>query len=168
MFAVVTFIVSFATWIVMSGKLDLFHLSLGGISCLLVAVISSEILFQEHRQGPWARFIEALRFIPYSAWLMYQIVLANFHVIGLALSPRLMDRELDPHVFTFTTRLKTDFARFVLANSITLTPGTVTVRIHGDKFYVHAISRKAGEDLESEAMSAMERRVAWVFEGGSW
>ena len=168
MFAVVTFIISFITWIVLSGQLDLFHLTLGGISCLLVAIISSEILFQELRQGAWDRFLEALRFIPYCAWLLYQIVLANFHVIALALSPRLMDRELDPHVFTFTTRLKTDFARFVLANSITLTPGTVTVRIHGDKFYVHAISRKAGEDLESEAMSAMERRVAWVFEGGSW
>lgn len=98
---------------------------------------------------------------------MHQIILANFHVIKLALSPRSLERDIDPHIFTFKTGLKTPFAKFVLANSITLTPGTVTIRIHGDTFYVHAISQKAMGDLaDDEQMSEMEKRVAWVFEGG--
>jgi multicomponent Na+:H+ antiporter subunit E len=167
MFSIVTFILAFSSWILLSGKFDLFHLTLGGISCLLVVLISSGILFKERQKGPLDRLAEALRFIPYCVWLMYQIVLANFHVIGLAVSPRLMKRDLDPNIFTFKTRLKTDFARFVLANSITLTPGTVTIRIQDDVFYVHAISRHAmGDFTQSETMSEMERRVAWVFEGG--
>jgi len=151
----------------LSGKLDLFHLILGSLSCLFVAVIFSNLLFQEHRKGLMERLAESFRFVSYSGWLLYQIVLANFHVVSLAISPRLMDRYLDPHIFTFTTSLKTDFAKFVLANSITLTPGTVTIRVHKNTFFIHAISiRAAGDLVEDETMSEMEKRVAWVFEGG--
>ncbi len=167
MFAIATFILMFICWIMLSGKLDLFHLILGSLSCLLVAVISSDILFQDHNKGFKVRLSEAFRFISYCIWLLYQIVLANFHVIGLAISPRLMERSLDPYIFTFKTTLKSDFAKFVLANSITLTPGTVTIRVHDDTFFIHAISQKAAGDLiEDSTMSEMEKRVAWVFEGG--
>ncbi|MGV1100699.1 Na+/H+ antiporter subunit E [Thiovibrio sp. JS02] len=167
MFTFATFVVLAGAWLLLSGKFDAFHLALGGISCLLVALISQDLLFQERKKGFVARFGEALRFVPYCFWLLWQILIANFHVILLAISPRLCKRELDPHIFTFRTRLKTDFGKFVLANSITLTPGTVTIRIDGDEFYVHAISRKAAGDLlASETMSEMERRVARVFEGG--
>ncbi len=166
MFTLATFIILAGAWLLLSGKFDAFHLALGGISCLLVALISQDLLFHERKKGLAARCGEAFRFLPYSCWLLYQIIVANFHVIQLAISPRLCERELDPHIFTFKTRLKSDFAKFVLANSITLTPGTVTIRIDEDVFHVHAISRKAAGDLEtSETMSEMERRVAWVFEG---
>ena len=70
-----------------------------------------------------------------------------------------------PQIVCFKTVLRTDFARFVLANSITLTPGTVTVRIQDDTFYVHAITVHAAGDL-APGPGAMERWVAWVFEGG--
>jgi len=167
MFTVATFVILAIVWVLLSGKFDAFHLALGGVSCAIVALMSQDLLFQQRGRGFAARFAEALRFIPYCCWLLYQIVLANLHVILIAVSPRLCSRELDPHVFTFRTRLKSDFARFVLANSITLTPGTVTIRIEEDLFYVHAISKKAAGDLTAgESMSEMERRVAWVFEGG--
>jgi multicomponent Na+:H+ antiporter subunit E len=168
MLAVTTFILAFGIWIVMSGKFDLFHLTLGAISCVIISLLATDLLFSDRQKGMGSRLAEALRFIPYCFWLLYQIVLANFHVIGLAISPRILQRDLDPHIFTFVTRLKSDFARFVLANSITLTPGTVTVRIDNDTFYVHAISRKVAEDfVQKDTMSEMERRVAWVFEGGT-
>jgi len=168
MYSIATFIIMFTCWILLSGKFDLFHLTLGTLSCLLVAIISSDLLFKHRRKGFGARLGEGFRFISYCGWLFYRIVLANLHVIGLAISPRQMEKSLDPHIFTFTTSLKTDFARFVLANSITLTPGTVTIRIHNNTFYIHAISRKAAGDLvEDDTMSEMERRVAWVFEGGN-
>lgn len=167
MLRVATFILLFIAWIVLSGKLDLFHLSLGAVSCLVIALISGDLLFHEQKKKFSARLGEVGRFIAYSFWLLYQIILANFHVIGLAISPRLMKRDLDPHIFTFKTSLKSDFARFVLANSITLTPGTVTVRIHDDTFHVHALSRKAAGDLAArDSMSEMEQKVLWVFEPG--
>lgn len=161
------FLVMFGFWLLLSGKFDAFLLSLGAISCLVVALTTNDLLCRAHQKSPAARLREVLRFIPYCGWLMGQIILANFHVIGLAISTRLMRRDLDPHLFTFKTKLQSDFARFVLANSITLTPGTVTIRIHDDIFLVHAISRQAAGDFTvSETMSEMERRVARVFEGG--
>ncbi len=168
MLAVTTFILLFALWVLMSGKFDLFHLSLGVISCFIVTLTSHDLLFQDRKKGLGRRLGEALRFVNYSIWLLYQILLANLHVIGLALSPKKYDLELDPHIFTFRTHLKNNFARFVLANSITLTPGTVTIRIVDDIFHVHAISRKAAGDLANQdSVSEMEKRIAWVFEGGN-
>lgn len=167
MFVFLTFILLFGAWVILSGRFDLFHLSLGGISSLLVALLSADLLFQDRQKGFSARAGEALRLFRYILWLLYQIVLANLHVLALAVSPKHMRQELDPHIFTFKTILKGEFARFVLANSITLTPGTVTIRVHEGTFYVHAISRKAaGDFIEAEAGSEMERRIAWIFEGG--
>lgn len=168
MYFLINFALLFATWIVFSGKFDLFHLLLGGFSCLLVALLTTDLLFQDRSKSISSRFKEGLRFISYTGWLMHQVVLANFHVIKLALSPKAMEQELDPFIFKFKTQLTSEFAKFIFANSITLTPGTVTIRIHKDVFYVHAISKKAVGDLaEDNAMSEMEKRIAWVFEGGS-
>jgi len=156
----------FGFWILFSGKFDLFHLSLGILSCLLVTVISSDLLFKQHQKKFGSRLGELFRFISYCGWLLYQIFLANLHVVGLAVSPRKMEQSLDPHIFTFTTSLQTEFAKFVLASSITLTPGTVTIRVHKNTFFIHAISHKAAGDLPEDEMSQMEKRIAWVFEGG--
>ena len=73
----------------------------------------------------------------------------------------MMDR-IDPTIVTFKTKLKSNIARVALANSITLTPGTITIRIEDDVFYVHAISRKAAAGLPGE----MEERLARIFERG--
>lgn len=163
MFGIATFCILFGMWIVMSGKFDLFHLILGVLSSSLVAWLSHDILFVERDKKLLARLTEAGRFCRYAVWLIGRVLVANLHVTALALSPR-ATRRIDPRLFTFRTHLKTDFARFTLANSITLTPGTVTIRVHGDLFYIHAITPEAAGDLASDAVSEMERRVAQVFE----
>lgn len=161
----ITFLLLLINWIVFSGLFDFFHLGLGVFSSLLVAWTTNDLLFKDKSRPLGPRLAEAGRFTSYCGWLLYQILLANVHVIALALFRDYRDRELDPHVFTFKTRLHTTFARFVLANSITLTPGTITIRIEDDNFYVHAVSRKAAGDLpEGQTMSEMEKRVAVVFE----
>jgi len=161
----ITAFLLFINWLVFSGRFDLFHLSLGLLSSFLVSWTTNDLLFKNRRMTLSARMLEAGRFIGYSGWLLYQILLANMHVIALALFKDYRDQELDPHIFTFKTQLQTEFARFVLANSITLTPGTITIRIEEDTFIVHAVSRKAAGDLpERQSMSRMERRVAAVFE----
>ena len=71
-----------------------------------------------------------------------------------------MQYKIDPTIVTFKTTLKSTLAKVALANSITLTPGTITIRIEGQVFYVHAISRKAAAGLPGE----MEERLAKVFE----
>ena len=91
MFALATFIIMFIGWILLSGKFDLFHLALGTLSCLLETIISSDLFFQQRAKGFGTRLTEGCRFISYCGWLLFQIILANFHVVGLAISPRRME-----------------------------------------------------------------------------
>jgi multicomponent Na+:H+ antiporter subunit E len=146
-------------WILLSGKFDLFHLTLGVLSSALVSYLSADILM--HDTGKKDRLAIAFRFLAYIPWLLYQIVLSTIHVSFLALHPRMLDN-IDPTIVTFKSRLQSNVARVALANSITLTPGTITIRVEGDIFYVHAISRKAAAGLPGE----MEDRLARVFERG--
>lgn len=151
-----TFIIMFGFWMVLSGKFDPFHLSLGVLSSLIVSMLSAGLLFED--PGKNGRFKEALRFARYTGWLLYQIVLANLYVAFLALHPR-MKEMLDPTIVTFKSKLKSNLSRVAMANSITLTPGTITVRMEGDVFYVHSLNRKTAEGLPGE----MEARIAKVF-----
>jgi multicomponent Na+:H+ antiporter subunit E len=151
-----TFLIMMGFWILLSGKFDLFHLTLGVISSALVSFLSADLFMYEQDKN---RLSTGLRFLMYLPWLLYQIVLSTLHVTFLALHPKMRDR-IDPTIVTFKTKLKTDLAKVALANSITLTPGTITIRIEGQVFYVHAISRKAAAGLPGE----MEERLAKVFE----
>lgn len=165
MSVIITFCMMFAFWIVMSGKFDLFHLGMGIFSSGLVTWLSHDLLFAGHTKKFGALLLEIARFLRYMVWLFGQIILANIHIASLALSPR-SHESIDPRIIIFKTVLKTDFARFVFANSITLTPGTTTVRIQDGNFYVHAITQQSAGDLAGNEPGEMERWVAWVFEGG--
>ena len=152
-----TFLIMFGFWILLSGKFDLFHLTLGVISSGLVSLLSADVFM--YAPDSRDKLTTAGRFLLYIPWLLYQIVLSTLHVAFLALHPKIKD-QIDPTIVTFKTILKTDIAKVALANSITLTPGTITVRIEGDVFHVHAISRKTAAGLPGE----MEERLAKVFE----
>ena len=148
------FAILFAFWLLLSGHYDLFHLSLGLICSLLVAFVSHDLLI-ENISGP-KRIRKTRRFISYVPWLIYQIVLANLHVAYLILNPKV----IDPRIVRFKTRLKSEFSMVTLGNSITLTPGTITMDIIDGEFVVHALSKKVADDLLN---GEMERRVAHVF-----
>lgn len=151
-----TFIIMFCFWMLLSGKFDSFHLGLGVISSLLVSMLSADLLFEDTSRN--GRLKEAWRFARYTGWLLYQIVLANLYVAFLALHPR-MKEMLDPTIVTFKSKLKSTLSLVTLANSITLTPGTITIRMEDDVFYVHSLNRKTAEGLPGE----MEARIARVF-----
>ena len=151
---VITFIHLYVFWVLLSGHFDLFHLSLGVICCTLVAYASHDLLFEGL---PTDMRTEVFRFIKYLPWLIYQIILANIHVAYLALSPKML---IDPSIITIKTKLKRDIALATFANSITLTPGTITVDIKDGVYYVHAISEKVSMDLLT---GEMENRVAHIF-----
>jgi multicomponent Na+:H+ antiporter subunit E len=87
---------------------------------------------------------------------LYQIVLANLHVVHLVLAPA----KIRPQIIHFKTRLKSDLSKVTFGNSITLTPGTITLDIDDGEIYVHALSDKVARDLLT---GEMERRVAHVF-----
>jgi multicomponent Na+:H+ antiporter subunit E len=153
---IVIFIVLFLHWIFWSGKLDAFHLSLGVISCVLVTFMSHDLYIQSNKLSP--KIIkQAFRFIKYIPWLLYQIVMSNIHVASLVLSPKM---PIDPKIIRYKTKLKDDIALVTFANSITLTPGTITADIRDGEYIVHALSRKVADDLMS---GEMEDKVAHIF-----
>jgi multicomponent Na+:H+ antiporter subunit E len=155
---VITFIILFSCWIIWSGVFDAWHLSLGAISCFIVTYISTDLLFKREKFSGKDR-VEVIRFIAYIPWLMYQIILANIHVAYLVLS---FKTPIQPSLITFPTKLKKGISLLTFANSITLTPGTITADIRGGGFYVvHALDRKVADDLLT---GDMEDRVAHIFE----
>lgn len=153
----VLFSILFLHWIIWSGKFDAFHLSLGVISCALVTFMSHDLYFKRKKVSSKI-LVEAVRFIKYVPWLFYQIVLSNIHVASLVLSPSM---PIDPKMIRYKTRLKSDISLATFANSITLTPGTITADIHEGEFYVHALSKKVADDLMT---GEMEDKVAYIFE----
>ncbi len=152
-----TFLVMFAVWVVFSGRFDGFHLILGVISCAIVALLSADLFFP-FSVNPGLPFLW-FRFIGYIPWLLYQIFRANLHVMYLVFHPRMMEL-IDPHIIEFNSKLTGDVSRTTFANSITLTPGTITVNVTAlGKFSVHCIDTKSGQPLPGE----MEARIANVF-----
>jgi multicomponent Na+:H+ antiporter subunit E len=159
MYSLFVFLILLVSWVVFSGIFDVFHIVLGVICSGIVTWMSADLFFEDRSRSGAQRFKEVIRLPGYLLWLLWEIVIANVHVLKLAFSPDL-DEEISPSMQKVKVSLKTDFARYVFANSITLTPGTVTVKVSKDEFLVHAISREAAEGLFGE----MERRVARAFE----
>ena len=154
---ILSFVILFILWIVFSGKFDGFHITLGILASALVAAFSGELMFTSCE--PRGIFRLWLRLFAYIPWLLYQIFLANLHVMYLVFHPR-MKELINPQIIEFDSELKSDYARTTFANSITLTPGTITVDVTVlGRFSVHCIDDKSGQSLPGE----MEENILKVF-----
>ena len=151
---VAVFFVLLGFWLIFSGHFDTFHISLGVVCAALVSFFSYDLFFPALSSS--RKLLKAWRFLQYIPWLLYQVLLANLHVVYLVLFPD----EIRPQLIRFKTTLTSDLAKVTLGNSITLTPGTMTMDIADSEFSVHALSDKVAKDLLS---GEMERRVAHVF-----
>ena len=148
------FLILFVFWLIFSGHFDPLHLVLGLVCSALVAFFSYDLLLLDTTSP--RKWLRAWRFLLFVPWLLYQIVLANLHVVYLVIFPQ----KIRPRIVRFKTTLTSDISKVTLGNSITLTPGTITMDIDDGEFYVHALSDKVARDLLS---GDMERRVAHVF-----
>lgn len=157
---VLTFGLLFGAWVVLSGQLDAFHLVAGVLCAGMVTVFSGRRLWFRGRSATLVgRLLQGWRFAGFLLWLVWQIVVANCYIIYLSLHPRSASM-LSPRMVRFRTKLRGDFARFALANSITLTPGTITVEVIDDLFVVHAINERTAAGVPG----SMEQRLAEIFE----
>ena len=145
-----TFILMFCTWVVLSGNFSTLLVSLGVISSLLVAWFFHDLLFPNVTSRYPGLFFGFITYIP---WLILQIIKANFHLMFLIFHPR-MKELIDPHITVFQTNLTSDLPITILANSITLTPGTITITATADGlFSVHAIDRRSADALPGTMLS---------------
>ena len=147
----------FGLWLLLSGHYDNpLLLTLGVISSIAVVFIAQRMDVIDHESVPLQlRF----GFIGYLGWLAKEIILANVAVAKIIISPSL---PLSPLLFRVKTSQKTDVGRVMHANSITLTPGTVSVEVEDGDIIVHAIAGNLASDM---AKGGMDRRVTAV-EGG--
>jgi multicomponent Na+:H+ antiporter subunit E len=101
--------------------------------------------------------LKFLRFLAYMPWLLYQIIKANIQVASIVLNPKM---PIDPAFLQFSTRMKRTVAQVILATSITLTPGTVVVRLEDGRYTVHAlVPGSAGDLVEAN----MQNKVGEIF-----
>lgn len=141
-----------AIWLVWSGHFDKpFILILGAFSCVFSVWLASRMHIVDDEGAPVQMGIRP--FWKYAPWLGKEIVESNIGVTKIVLSPKM---PLHRNVVTVKAGPKSELGRVILANSITLTPGTVSVNMEGDEIEIHALSLEgAAEDISGE----MDRRV---------
>ena len=151
--AVFTFIIMLSFWLLLSGEFTSVILASAVVACTLIAVFSNDLLFERGVDiGAFLR--KTIAYIGYTPWLLKEIVKANIDVAKRTLSPSM---PIDPCVIRFKTDLKTDLGITTLSNSITLTPGTVTLSANKKgEFIVHALSKEFADDVLS---GGMQRKV---------
>jgi len=155
---VLTFIISMVTWLILSGQFDSFHISLGIVSSLIVAWLSGDLMFQNPIQKGF--IARTIRFVIYIPWLIVQIFIANLHILKIVFHPRPLEI-IDPKIVKFNSKLSGQMPLYILGNSITLTPGTVTIFVNVFGTYtVHAIDQQSAEALPGE----MENKIDRIFQ----
>ena len=141
----------FALWLLFSESYTAMHMAIGFGAALGVALLNSSEL---SRSAYSVRWIHLLAYVP---WLFGRILVSGLHLSYLILHPSL---PLDPRIIRHRTRLTGDTALAVFGNSITLTPGTVTVEVDSDELEVHALDEASASDVTS---LRLENRIASLF-----
>jgi len=129
---VLTFFVLMSFWLVLSQNLQPTSLLVGALFSLLAALLSYDFFIKpdEGIRGGTIRTIWLL--LIYFFVLLYEMFLASIDVVH-----RVITMDINPEVVMIKTDIKSDLGIVLLANSITLTPGTITIDIEGDRLYVH-------------------------------
>lgn len=149
-----SFLILFGFWILLSGHFDFFYLGLGVICSLLVTWLSHDLLIGEASSK--SLLIRAARLIAYLPWLLYQIAVANLDVAYRVLHPGM---PIEPELLEVDADLKSAYGKITLAHSITLTPGTVTIDIRKGQYVVHTLSRKSADGLLRGVLQARVKRL---------
>jgi len=141
----------FGLWVLLSGKLDAFHLSVGFLGAVLIAWVNTKSRHLTEPPLPLARLVL------YWPWLFWGIVKSNLNITKIILDPKL---PINPRLIQYRTDLGSNPAVVLLGNSITLTPGTVTIEVSSSELLVHALDDESSSGLESRTM---ERKIAEAF-----
>lgn len=145
-----------AFWFALSGETSPFFLGLSAVAVLAALWLSARLKLIDREASPYHR---APQLLVYLAWLIGQIVKANIAVISRVLGPK---HAIDPAMVEVETSAHSRLGTALFANSITLTPGTVTVDVDKRKLKVHALVR---ENASVESFAPMDRKAARAADG---
>ena len=149
------FLVLAAVWLLWSGQTSPLMLGFGVFSCGLCTLVAARMQgddFEKLPIGAWGRLVL------YMPWLVWEIVKSNLHVARVVLSPGL---PIQPKLVRVKASQKTAFGQVLYANSITATPGTISLDLRNDEILVHALTSDTAEGLDG----AMDEKCRWVEQG---
>lgn len=137
-------------WMLLSGHTSILLLTLGLASVLLVTWLVSRM---DRNDDAPIRMLFSIKFISYLGWLIWQVIVTNIDVAKRIWNPSL---PIKPASRKIKVKIKDPLIKTIYANSITLTPGTVTTEVGEDYFIVHALNSEGLDELEE---GEMERRL---------
>lgn len=155
---ITVFILSLIAWLALTSFTDLQELAAGVITALIISRISGHFLITTKKTA--SLFNRILSFIKYLFVFSWEMIKANFHVAYIVVHP---DLPVKPGIVKIKTALTKDSGRTVLANSITLTPGTMTVDINDrtNEIYIHWIDVQSADPHSIQENS---KRISGRFE----
>ncbi len=160
---ILQFVILFAFWLLLSGRYQAKYIIIGAIAAALVTFLTNDLFYAVLQRGerPGVKTGQVLRqiwrFLLYIPWLLVQIVLANVQVAYLVLHPRM---PIEPGLLLFRTRMRKGIAQVTLANSITLTPGTITTSLEDGNYIIHNLKPPLASSLVD---GTMQNKVAHVY-----
>ena len=149
--ALLLFVFYFVIWLLLSGHYDPLLLTLGVLSCITCLYVTWKAKFIDEEGLPLHLLI---RLPIYTVWLFKEIIKANIDTAKIIIL-----NNPNPQNFRVKSSQKTEAGKVTYANSITLTPGTVTTELDGDVLEVHALSSDMADDVKS---GAMDKKVSWL------
>ncbi len=135
-------------WLLLSGHFNPLLLGLGLASVLLTIFLMRRMKLLDHESFPSHLFSQFPAFFVYIFWEIFK---SNIDVLKQIL--RLDGKPITPQMIEIPLPQKTDLGRVIYANSITLTPGTVSVKLTSDKILVHALTKEAAAELSTGKMA---------------
>ena len=147
----ILFLILFSLWLLMSGHYNVLIVSLGIISCAFCVYVAKRGKLIDDEGLP---MFFMPRLLNYHIWLFKEILKSN-----LSTAKVIINGKVEPETFTVKSSQVTDVAKVTYANSITLTPGTVTTKVEKGVFEVHALNSDFGNDVRT---NEMDKKVTWL------
>lgn len=146
------FFVLFAMWLIFNGRITGEIVIIGLVLSLLIYLFMLKFMGLNIKTE-WRSIQKVPRVVRYIIVLVVEIIKANFQVLRFIYSPKL---EVEPELTTFQPKVRSDLGKAVLANTITLTPGTITIHVKDNTFMVHCLDSSLKEGL---ADSSFEKQI---------
>ncbi len=151
------FLVYWALWVILNGRLTLEIAIIGTVIAAALTLFSAR-LNHHTLKHELTRPLHAVVYARYMWLLLIEIIKSGVTVIGLILHP---SREVAPQLVYFHSGIQDSARNVIMANSITLTPGTITVGLRGDQFHVHALDKSMLKGLDdNELMTILRQKEA--------
>lgn len=149
------YLLLYALWIALNGKFTVEICLLGGVVVGAVGVIAYG-LFHYTPAGELRIWKKVPLLLAYAGLLIWEIIKANFAVLRFIINEK---AHIEPAMMSFDVSLNTELTRFILANSITLTPGTITVYTHDNRFTVHALTEEMLDGIETSSFVKLLQKL---------